>query len=214
MGAMVSRPPGRHVRKQPQERRAEIVAEAAAIALEQGLERVTLRAVAEALGVRPGLITHYFPAAEDLVVEAFVAAVSGERERLFPAEGAPMRRMAVLVARAQSADARDLARLWLNARHLSRFRPLLAENLDVQEALDRERLTAMVAAGIDDGTFPIEDPFAACVRILIAVDGFGAYVNNIGSFDVDVYANFVADTAEWALGLPPGAMRGALAEIG
>lgn len=213
MGGM-SRQPGGHVRKPPHERRAEIIAEAAAIALEQGLERVTLRAVAEALGVRPGLITHYFPAAEDLVVEAFVAAVSGERERLFPADGSPLRRMAVLVSRAQSEDARDLARLWLNARHLSRFRPVLAESLERQEALDRERLTALVAAGIAEGAFPIDDAFTACVRILIAVDGFGAYVNNVGSFDVDSYANFIADSADWALGLPAGAMRAAVADLG
>lgn len=201
------------MRKQPDERRAEIIAEAAEIALANGLERVTLRAVAEVLGVRPGLITHYF-AAEDLVVEAFVAAVSGERERLLPAEGAPMHRMAVLVARAQSEEARDLARLWLNARHLSRFRPGLAASLEDQEALDRERLTALIAEGRDAGVFPVDDAFAACVRILIAVDGFGAYVNNTGSFDVDAYANFVADTADWALMLPPGTMRAALDDLG
>lgn len=202
-----------HVRKPAQERRAEILADASAIALEDGLERVTLRAVAERLGVRPGLITHYFPVADDLVVEAFVLAVSGERERLFPTTGAPLQRIATLVARVQSEDARGLARLWLNARHLSRFRPVLAESLEGQEALDRERLAAIIAAGRDAGVFRIDDPLAACVRILVAVDGFGAYVNNTGRFDVDAYTNFVADTAEWALGLPAGALRIAASEI-
>lgn len=211
---MASRVSPGHVRKPPQERRAEIVAEAASIALDEGLERLTLRAVAERLGVRPGLITHYFPAADDLVVEAFVVAVSGERERLFPGGGAPMQRLALLVARAQSEDARTLARLWLNARHLSRFRPLLAESLEGQEALDRERLTALIDEGAGAGVFHVDDPFAACVRILVAIDGLGAYVNNVGSFDVDAYTNFVADTAEWALGLTPGELREAISAMG
>src|SRR5690349_14446356 len=109
-------------RKRPEERRAEIVDAAAAIALEQGMERITLRAVAERLGVRPGLITHYFPAAEDLVVEAFTRAALAERERFFPADsGSPLHRLAHFIDHIQRGLSSSLARLWLNAQHLARF---------------------------------------------------------------------------------------------
>lgn len=202
---MVSRPA---LRLPPAERRAQIVAEAADLALAEGLERITLRAVAERLEVRHGLITHYFPAAEDLVVEAFVAAVSGERERLFPAgDRTPVQRVALLVQRVQAPDAAPLARLWLNARHLSRFTPSLADALEGQEALDRDRLVAVIDEGMAAGEFRCADALTACIRIFVAIDGFGAYVNNRGSFDEDAYLHFVADTAEWALGLDAGSLR-------
>ncbi len=212
MTGMMSRANPRQTRKAPEERRAEIVAAAAEIALADGLERITLRAVAERLGVRPGLIGHYFPVAEELVVEAFALAIAGEREALFPPGGTPTAQVATLIARSQSEESRPLAQLWLNARHLSRFHPALAECLTVQEDLDRGRLVAAIEDGIRSGEFRTTDALAAAVRIFVAVDGVGAYVNNPGSFDEDSYTHFVADTAEWALGLEPGAMRAAAAE--
>lgn len=209
---MVSSGEKRARRKPPAERRAEIVAAAAAIAFSDGLERVTLRAVAERLGVRPGLITHYFPAVEELVAAAFALAVSEEREQLLPTGGSPLERIARLAARAQSESARELSRLWLNARHLARFSPLLGSCLEDQEALDRERLTAIIAEGVHEGVFGVEDAAAAAVRILIAVDGFGAYANNRGAFEDPAFTCFVADAAEWALGLEAGALRGVARE--
>jgi AcrR family transcriptional regulator len=207
---MVSSGEGRNVRKRPEERREEILSEASALALESGLENVTLRAVADRLGVRPGLITHYFPVAHDLVIAAFVRAVAAERDLLIPLDGPPLERMARLTARAQSPEGHDMARLWLNARHLSRFSPQLAQALEEQEALDRQRLLELIEAGKADGMFSPADPFDACVRILIAVDGVGAYVNNTGTFVNDAYAHFVSDTAEWALGLRPRSLPGLL----
>lgn len=194
------------MRKQPEERRAEIIAEAARIALGDGLERITLRAVADGLGVRPGLISHYFPAAEDLVIAAFLAAVTGERERLQAGEGSSLDRLAAFVRRVEFESV-DLSRLWLNARHLARFTPALAEAIEEQEALDRERLVALIEQGRAEGAFEVADPLAACVRIFMAVDGFGAYANNIGDFEPEAYVHFVADVCEWALGIEPGRLR-------
>src|SRR3954464_15300572 len=97
MGSMESSAPPPRSRKQPEERREEILSEAASIALDQGLERITLRAVATRLGVRPGLISHYFPAAEYLVDESFARAAPLERELFFPREGPPVRRLAHFV---------------------------------------------------------------------------------------------------------------------
>lgn len=197
----------RRVRKKPEERRAEIIAAAAAIAIDDGLERITLRAVADRLGVRPGLITHYFPAAEDLVVAAFVHAAAGEREHLLQQPGSPRERMTRLVAYADGPDGIALGRLWLNARHLSRFSEGLADALDEQEQLDRDDLVALVEEGVESGDFGDVDPTDAAVRIWIAVDGKGAYANSRDMIRSDAVDRFVADCAEWALGLPAGALR-------
>ncbi|MGI9822100.1 TetR/AcrR family transcriptional regulator [Agromyces sp. Marseille-Q5079] len=209
---MVSSAPVVRSRKRPSERRAEIVREAASVALADGLERITLRAVAERLGVRPGLITHYFPAAEDLVIAAFVQAVADERDAMVPEQGEPLERLARMVERVESVEGRDIARLWLNARHLCRFTPALASALVEQEALDRARLLELIEVGVATGEFTAE-PFDACIRIFIAVDGYGAYVNDVGAFEHDAYTRFVTDAAEWALGLDPGRLRAAIAEL-
>lgn len=193
-------------RKPPQERRAEILHQAATIALVEGLERVTLRAVADRLGVRPGLISHYFPAAEDLVAAAFALAVAGEREQMFTHPGSPLQRLAKLVQRVTGGKADDLARLWLNARHLGRFSAVLAKAIAEQEALDRDRMQALLEDGIAAGEFHASDPFAACVRIFVAIDGYSVYVNSVDEFEVPAYTDFVRDVCEWTLGLDSGSL--------
>lgn len=205
--------PATRTRKAPDERRAEIVREAAAVALEEGLERITLRAVAERLGVRPGLISHYFPVADDLVIAAFVRAVADERDELVPADGAPLERIARMVARVESPGSRAVSRLWLNARHLCRFNPALADALDEQEGLDRARLLGVIEAGIAEGVFRPGDPFDACIRLFVAIDGYGAYANNPGTFEYEAFTRFVTDAAEWALGLEPGRLHTEIAAL-
>nr|WP_091234914.1 TetR/AcrR family transcriptional regulator [Microbacterium sp. 3J1] len=194
------------IRKQPEERREEILGCAAEIAINEGLERITLRAVAAKLGVQPGLITHYYPVAEDLVVAAFARAAVTEREQFFPADGSPLERLARFVHHIERGASLPLARLWLNARHLSRFSPTLDAELQVQDALDRDRLTQIIEDGITAGDFREVDAETACIRILIAVDGGGSYVNSSSHSDHPAHKRVVADVAEWTLGLVPGAL--------
>lgn len=209
---MSSSPVPARSRKRPEERREEIVDAAAEIALESGMERITLRAVADRLGVRPGLITHYFPAAEDLVVEAFCRAAVTQREKFFPEGGGPaLLRLAHFVDHVQQGLSSALARLWLNAQHLARFIPALDTALEEQDVLDRSRLSAIIDDGIASGEFADVDAEAAGIRIFAAVDGCGSYVNRSTDLSRPAYRDFVADVAEWTLGLEPGALARALA---
>lgn len=201
-------------RKRPEERREEILEHATAIALDEGLERITLRAVADRLGVRPGLITHYFPAAEALVIEAFERAAVQEREQFFTATGDPVERLAHFVNHIERGASSPLARMWLNARHLARFSPALDAALQQQDELDRERLTAIIEDGIATGEFRTTDAATACIRILIAVDGGGSYVNTAAPPDHRAHRQVVADVSEWTLGLEPGVLRVAIDALG
>ncbi len=204
---MVSPARATRTRKAPTERRQQILDRAAEIAVAHGLESVTLRAVAEPLGVQPSLVHHYFSSSEALVIAAFERAISIERTTLFASEGAPTRRLATMIRRVESGDAIDLARFWLNARNLSRFRPELARAVAEQERLDRDELVAILQAGVAAEEFTCPDPLVACIRIFIAIDGVGAYANDLGDFAHPAFDHFVTDVAAWAIGLAPDVLR-------
>ncbi|MEV7794758.1 TetR family transcriptional regulator C-terminal domain-containing protein [Streptomyces sp. NPDC087512] len=209
---MESRGAGKQIRKPPAERRNEIVGAAAQVALAEGLECVTLRRVAERLGVRAGLVGHYFPVAEELVAEAFASATMAELDSLLPEVGpgeggdVALRTVRRLLARISGAEFDDVSRLWLNARHLSRYRPVLREQVVSQELLWCRRLGQVVAEGVDGGVFVCADPWAAAVRVLVAIDGTGSYVNTSADRRGAAVGGLVRALAEAELGLDPGAL--------
>ncbi|MEW2304980.1 TetR family transcriptional regulator C-terminal domain-containing protein [Streptomyces sp. NPDC006655] len=204
---MTSRAPGKRVRKAPAERRHEIVATAARIGLVEGLECITLRRVADGLGVRPGLVGHYFPAADELVAEAFTHATMAELDGLLPPRpDAPLDTFRRFFGLTSSAEFHDVSKLWLNARHLSRYRPALREHVVKQELLWCRRLAELIAAGAADGVFACADPWGAATRVLVAIDGASAYVNTTADHRMTTTADLPRTVAEAELGLPRGAL--------
>ncbi|WP_395729727.1 TetR family transcriptional regulator C-terminal domain-containing protein [Nakamurella sp.] len=199
----------KRVRKDPATRRAEIVAAAGAIALAEGLECVTLRRVADDLAVRPGLISHYFPSADDLVAEAYGSAAGAELDLLMPASDAgcpPTVRLGRFFARTMSDSYDEMSRLWVNVRHLARYRPLLAERVHIQEAAWRDRLGALLTDGIAAGEFSTADPEVVVMKILVVLDGLSAHVNT-GTIRRPEQVNLMGVAlAEQELGLPAGAL--------
>jgi AcrR family transcriptional regulator len=199
----------KRVRKTPEARRAEIVAVAATIALAEGLECITVRRVAEELTVRPGLISHYFPVAEDLVGEAFGVAASAELDALIPADrstAGPVERLARFFSLTAGETYDGMSRLWLNARHLSRYRATLRDRVGHQEALWRDRLTELIREGAEAGVFRIDDPQVAAIQILVVLDGLGAHANTDRSNRPSAVTNMAVITAERELNLPSGTL--------
>ncbi|MCP3766270.1 MULTISPECIES: TetR/AcrR family transcriptional regulator [Streptomyces] len=219
---MTSRGTGKRVRKAPAERRNEIVTTAARIGLTEGLECVTLRRVADELGVQSGLVGHYFPAADKLVAEAFTSATMAELDGLLPdpeetagtggapggtGPGAPIRTLRRFFALSSSADFDNISKLWLNARHLSRYRPVLRDHVVEQELLWCRRIERIVAAGVEAGDFRCGDPWATAVRVLVAIDGTSAYINTSAEHRAAPIAHMVRTLAESELGLAPGVLE-------
>ncbi|MFE3452644.1 TetR/AcrR family transcriptional regulator [Nonomuraea sp. NPDC059194] len=206
---MTSRVQRERIRKSPAVRRAEIVAAAAAVALAEGLECVTLRRIGEELGVRPGLISHYFPAAEDLVAEAFGSAASAELDTLLPADrpdGSPTRHLARFFAGATGEAYDDVSRLWINARHLSRYRPVLRDRVAEQEAAWRGRLADLIRQGVERAEFRTDDPEVTTIQILVVLDGLGAHANTDTRNRPEAVTRMAVTTAERELGLTSGAL--------
>lgn len=210
---MTSRHDRKRVRKAPEERRQEIVATAARIGLTEGLERITLRRVADDLGVRSGLVGHYFPSVEDLVTEAFTSAAAGELDSLLPetAEGAipgsAVRVLQDFLARMSGPVFDDMSRLWLNARHLARYRPVLNEGVVQQELLWYRRLEQVIAAGVAQGSFRCDDPWSAAVRVIAVLDGVNSTINTGTPRHSAPLTGMVRTFTEAELGLPRDALR-------
>ncbi|MEV8454549.1 TetR family transcriptional regulator C-terminal domain-containing protein [Streptomyces sp. NPDC052095] len=236
---MASRGTGKQVRKSAAERRREIVAAAARVGLEEGLECVTRQRIADGLGVQSGLIHHYFPVVEELVAEAFARATTAELDGLLPeaaagvavvaadgsepvdeVEGAvgpegvvgpggsgpldAFRRFFTLIS---GAEFDNVSKLWLNARHLSRYRPALHGQVVSQELRWCHRIEQIIARGVREREFRCEDPWASAVRILAVVDGTSAYINTSADRRSEPLTDLARRLAEAELGLAAGGLR-------
>lgn len=96
-------------------------------------------------------------------------------------------------------------RLWINARHLSRYRPALRDRVGHQEALWRW-LESLVRDGVDCGEFRTADPYVTTIQILVVIDGLGAHANTEAADRPEVVTRMAVSTAERELGLESGTL--------
>jgi AcrR family transcriptional regulator len=205
MGGVTSRPQSAARRKPPSERRADIVDAASAIAVEEGLEKVTARRVADALGVFPGLINHYFASADDLVAEAFAHAATAERAsilgRALVEERPPVERMRNVLAAWLHTDRDAISLLWLDAWQASRRRPALLHEVERQMAADLEQLTRLVDDGRASGQFTVDCAGDVAMQILSLVDGLSIQAAIRATLDYGIVRTMVTTTTARLLGL-------------
>ena len=197
-------------RKPPEERRAEILSTASALASAEGLESLTLRRVADELGVYPGLVSHYFQTVDELVVAAFRHAVTTESAECYATaakETTPLRRLRTLLVSLIGHDRDGVSLLWLDAWSAFRHRAGLAAEVNRQMAVDKQRLGDLIADGVAAGQFHTADPAAAAARIYAVIDGL-AVLAAVGP-DVDYAAVYelVFTNAERELGVAAGGLH-------
>ena len=174
---MVSAPVRDAKRKLPAERHGELLDRAVEIIAAEGLSAVTLRKVAADLGVTPGLVSHYFSSAEQLIIAAFREAATAdlaEAQARVGAVGAPSEKLDVLLDYVLDECSVDASALWLDAWSLGRRNAALAE---VANALTDEWLAwiaDIVRAGQAAGEFRRVDADVSARRVLTMIDGLGA----------------------------------------
>lgn len=164
-------------RKSAAERRAEVADTARDLALREGLDAVTLRAVAARMGVASGLIAHYAPSMDDLVADTFGDIVEDELVEvlaLLPDAPAPARLGAMMRTLLDDAR-REVNLVWVQSWALgTRNAPLAAR---VHSSMDawRAAISAEIARGMHDGTIPRRDPDPLAWHVLAMIDGLSAH---------------------------------------
>ncbi|WP_309065549.1 TetR/AcrR family transcriptional regulator [Microbacterium sp.] len=197
----------RRKRLTAEERRSEIVAAAARIGTDEGLERITLRRVAQEVDVRSGLINHYFPEVEALVATAFAHAVSAETPRLFSDDvDDPAERMVAFLDHTLAPESREIGRLWLNARNVSRYNASLRHAVTEQEQANNARLVRLIEDGVAAGAFTCDQPTRTALLLLVLVDALTGYSNEETTATTPLVAELVFATAEKELGLAPDSL--------
>ena len=193
-------------RKLPAERRGELLAKAVDIATAEGLSAVTLRRVAADLGVTPGLVSHYFSAAEQLITAAFRAAAIADlaeaRSRIDAASGA-LAKMDALMDYVLDDSSDDAGALWLEAWSLGRRNEPLAAEATVLTGEWLECIADIVRAGVGEGVFTVADVDVAARRLLTMIDGLGAQ-KVIRDAPTDDLVHIARAYFESELGLHPG----------
>ena len=182
---------------------------AAAIALRDGLDKVTAKRVAAVLGVRPGLVDHYF-SADQLVAAAFAHAASAERNEVFDeAESVPdpVAGLKRLMAAWLEPDHDEFSLLWLDAWQASRARPALHAAVSEQMVVWQQRVADLIAAGVADGVFRNDDPLGAATRLMAVVDGLSVHAAMGSPVDYAVVRQLVIDSTERELGLRRGELE-------
>ncbi|HEY2280829.1 MAG TPA: TetR family transcriptional regulator C-terminal domain-containing protein [Streptosporangiaceae bacterium] len=198
-------------RKPAPERSAEIVAAAGAVALSDGLDKVTAKRVAAQLGVFPGLIAHYVRSADELVAIAFATAVTAERDEVYARaqDGASPTDQLRLLLDNYVDPARDaVALLWLDAWQASRRRPALHDEVARQMNHDLDQLSELIATGQQTGEFRTRDSRATAMRILALVDGLSVQAAIRDAFDYTDVQRMLWRSVEHELGLDEGTWPG------
>lgn len=192
-------------RLDPAARREQILAATLQLVARDGFARVTLRDVAAEVGVVHGLIRHYFPTREQLVAEAFDAAVLAElendeevAERVEPVEA---------LADWLTSTPRDHYFVWIDAWSEA------PRNAELHAALRRhhrdcERRLARIIERLDEAGLGTSADPASDARMLTAlVDGMAVQHHAIGLVSREEADRVVFTAAEERLGLAPGTLE-------
>ncbi|MBW9110278.1 TetR/AcrR family transcriptional regulator [Microbacterium ureisolvens] len=205
MSSTSSRP---RTRKAPAERAAEIVAAATAIARDQGLSALTLRAVAERAGVASGLVAHYQPSMDDLVARVYADLVDEEVkdvERMVGAVADPAARLGALMDTLMNGGREEMTVVWVEGWAMARRNDALALAVRAQMERWQTLVESIIEDGCRTGAFSTAEPGEVAWELIGMIDGLNAQSLARGT-DTTRFAARTARAAEALVGARPGSV--------
>jgi AcrR family transcriptional regulator len=152
----------------------EIAEAAGSIAVTEGLAQVTAKKVADAIGVYPGLVNHYFRSADELAAAAFAAANTRHRAAqaaVTRGSDSPTDELRAFLHYATASAHDSAALMWLDAWRESQRRPALQREVIRQMEADLAEVTDLLERGVAAAEFRVIDCAATAMRILAMIDG-------------------------------------------
>lgn len=184
--------------------------------MDSGLARLTAKRVADAVGVYPGLVNHYFRSADDLAAAAFAAATEQRREhekdRATAAAHSPTAELRIFLHDVIGPGHDSVALLWLDAWRECTRRPALQREVIHQMEIDLSNLTDLLDRGVSAGEFTAEACAPAAMRILAMIDGTLGHsavrtaIAGAPLLNYPVVTEMLLRSTEKELGLPTGAL--------
>lgn len=160
-----------------EQRRAELRDAVWRLASREGLEAVTVRAVADEAGCSTGALVHYFADKEDLLLFAFRTVADRVMRRVAAAEEAttdPMELARAMLVEGLPLDRERQAevRLWFAFLGLALTRPALARDQRLTYRAWRERVADRLAEAKEEGILRADvDPGTQAAALVGLVDG-------------------------------------------
>lgn len=193
-------------RLSPAERATQIQDAALAIALEDGLSALTLRAVATRAHVASGLITHYEPSIEVLIARTFSTISSAELNELHELTAqhdTALERMRALIETLLSGEREQVTLAWVEAYALGRRNPALAEAVHEQMQTWMRFVATIIRDGAAEGAFAVRNADDAAWQLIGMIDGLNAQAL-LRRADEPPYAAQMARASETILGATQG----------
>lgn len=189
-----------------EQRRGQIAAAAERIARTQGLNALTLRAVASEVGVGPALVAHHAPSMDDVVAAAFDSIVGAELvdlERLRSGRSDLVAVVRDLLVTLLDGTRSDVTLVWVQSWALGRRNEALAERVRAQMDAWTGFLEGIVRDGGRAGAFRVDDPAAVAAQVLGMIDGLNAHAL-VSWRDADSRIRLMSTAVEAMLGLRSG----------
>ena len=195
-------------RQSPEKRAEQIFLAAVDLALESGLNAVTLRAVARRADVATSLVAHYHPSMDSLVASTFRHIVASEVEEvtgLLAAVSSSEAQAAFLLSTLLEDARHDVTLVWVEAWVLGRRNDELAATIEEQMDAWYGVILGVITRGLGDGVFRTEEPDLVAWQLLGMIDGLAAH-SLVRGADGRVFAAQLARAGEALLGAAPGSL--------
>ncbi|WP_334152223.1 TetR/AcrR family transcriptional regulator [Microbacterium sp.] len=162
----------------PEQRDRSILDGAIGLARESGLESLTVRAVAQRVGVTPALIAHYRPVMDAFLADVFGEIVGAERVEVmadFDPDRGVRDNLFHMVETLLDGDRDDVTLVWVQAWALGVRNETLAARVRTEMDLWQSAIEEHLAAAVATGEIAASRTDTAAWLLLAMVDGMNAH---------------------------------------
>jgi AcrR family transcriptional regulator len=168
-------------RKTPEERRDEILRAAGEVVLREGFGRTSVRELAAAVGVSPGLLHHYFPSMDEILVRAVELFSEEDLEQLAAEVGTsedadPLVRLDRVLRWCVPVEGDPSCRFWVESWAECLRNPGAAGATSRLNDVWLAGLRQLIEEAVATGAASCSDPDGAARRLLALIDGLTVQV--------------------------------------